>query len=62
MKYSELEKKLIKAGCLLKREGANHPQWYSPITGKTFSTSRHKAEEVPSGTLKKISKDSGVKF
>jgi len=62
MKYSELERKLSKAGCQLVRSGGNHPIWFSPITGMTFPTGNHKNEEVKTGTLKSISKLSGVKI
>ena len=62
MKYSELERKLLKAGCQLVRSGRNHPLWFSPITGMTFATGNHKSEEVKTGTLKAISKLSGVKL
>ena len=51
MRYSELEKELRKINCTIIREGANHTMWYSPVTGKTFPVSRHKTEEVPTGTL-----------
>jgi len=62
MKYSELERKLKKAGCYdTKREIQGHPAWFSPITGKYFKMSHHGTKEVASGTLKSISKDSGVK-
>lgn len=62
MKYSELHKKLKKAGCYIIREGANHPIWFSPITEKKFATSRHESQEVATGTLKKISTQSGVEL
>lgn len=62
MKYSEVEKKLAKAGCRYVRDGKKHPIWFSPITGKEFQTSHHKSEEVKIGTLKSISRDSGVKL
>lgn len=61
MKYSEIEKKLRRSGCYLIRDGA-HPLWYSPMTGKTFPLSHHKTEEAKIGTLKAISKMSGVKL
>lgn len=60
MKYSELKKLLKKNGCYLVREGANHEQWYSPKTGKTFSIGRHSTQEVASGTLKNIKRDAGL--
>jgi hypothetical protein len=44
------------------KSGGNHPIWFSPITGKTFPTGNHKNEEVKTGTLKSISKLSGVKI
>ncbi|MCD7745950.1 MAG: type II toxin-antitoxin system HicA family toxin [Lachnospiraceae bacterium] len=60
MRYSELEKKLKKAGCKILREGANHRIWYSPMTEKSFPVSRHRTEEVPAGTLKSIIQDAGL--
>jgi len=54
MKYSELERKLSKAGCQLVKSGGNHPIWFSPITGKTFPTGNPENEEVKTGTLKLI--------
>ena len=33
MKYSELHKKLVEAGCYVIRQGGGHPIWYScPLT------------------------------
>lgn len=61
MKYAELEKRLLKAGCFpTGKQQAGHPLWYSPKTGKTFQTSNHKSREVASGTLRKIMRDSGI--
>ncbi len=60
MRYSELEKELRKAGCSVYREGASHCIWYSPITGKRFSVSRHKTEEIATGTLKSIKRAAGL--
>ena len=62
MKYSEIERKLKKAGCYWIRNGKRHPIWYSPITVKEFSLSYHLGEEAKFGTMKSISKDSGVKL
>lgn len=62
MKYSELHKKLKKAGCYVKRQGKRHPLWFSPATGNTFPTSRHENQEVKKGTLNEIIKQSGVKI
>lgn len=61
MKYSELHRKLKKAGCYpTGKSMAKHPQWYSPITERTFYTSHHEKEEIPSGTLKKIIREAGL--
>lgn len=62
MKYNELHKILRAAGCYpIKGKQINgHPAWYSPITGGRFPTSNHGSEEVKKGTLKGISKASGV--
>lgn len=61
MKYSELERKLKKAGCHDTGEKMNgHPLWYSPLTEKLFKMSHHKSQEVKQGTLKSILKDSGL--
>jgi len=62
MKYSEVERKLKKAGCCEEGEMNGHPLWYSPLTGKYFKMSHHKNQEVAKGTLKSISNDSGVKL
>ena len=62
MKYSEIHKKLREAGCYVVRNGANHPAWKSPITGKQFPTSYHESEEARKGTLHNIIKLSGVKM
>lgn len=62
MKYNELHRKLRKAGCL--PTGASrggHPEWYSPLTGKYFTTSHHEGQEVKSGTLRSILRDAGIK-
>ena len=61
MKYSELEKRIRRAGCYLVGN-SGHPIWFSPITGKLFETGHHKSQEVAKGTLKKIEKDSGVRI
>ena len=60
LKYSELERKLRKAGCELIKGDGRHPIWYSPKTGKYFQTSHHKSEEVKAGTLQSIKRDAGI--
>ena len=62
MKYSEVERKLKKAGCRFHSTGANHDWWYSPITNRRFLIPRHMGQEAKDGTLKNISEQSGVKF
>lgn len=62
MKYSEIEKKLRKAGCYLVANSGRHPVWHSPITDRTFTTSHHKSHEAKTGTVKAISKQSGVEL
>lgn len=61
MKYSELIKLLKSSGCTIYREGGNHTQWYSPVTGKIFPVGRHKSEDVPQGTLNSILRAAGLK-
>lgn len=62
MKYSELHRKLKKAGCHIKRQGKRHPIWFSPITGQEFPTGRHESQEVSIGVLNSIRELSGVKL
>jgi predicted RNA binding protein YcfA (HicA-like mRNA interferase family) len=62
MKYSEAEKKLKKFGCRWHEDGGSHPLWISPVTGRKFPMSYHRSEEIKAGTLKSISKLSGVKL
>ncbi len=62
MKYNELKRILLKNGCILEREKTRHEWWYSPITNERFTIGRHGTLEVPKGTLKSISKQSGVKI
>ncbi|MBD5251655.1 MAG: type II toxin-antitoxin system HicA family toxin [Bacteroides sp.] len=63
MKYSEIHRKLKKAGCYpLGKDIAGDPAWYSPITGKVFPTSHHDKEEAKQGTKRNIEKQSGVKL
>lgn len=54
MKYSELYKKLRKAGCFPLRHGGRHDKWFNPANGKDAPVARHGTAEVPLGTLKSI--------
>lgn len=60
MKYSELEKRLKSKGCYFIRNGKRHPIWFSPITGKRFTMSHHKSQEVKKDTLNSILKAAGT--
>ncbi len=62
MKYSEVERKLKRAGCYFLSHGANHDWWYSPVTGRRFLIPRHKSEEAKLTTLKSIEEQSGVEL
>lgn len=60
MKYSEVIRLLSKQGCYLVSHGANHDKWYSPINNRYFMLPRHASQEAKNGTIKSISKQSGV--
>jgi len=62
MKYSEIERKLKKAGCKFEESGSRHDKWSSPITGRYFYMPRHKSKEAMPGTVKSLSEQSGVKL
>lgn len=62
MKYNELHRKLRKSGCYPTGRSLNgHPEWFSPITGRSFATSHHESQEVKKGTLMSILRDAGIK-
>ncbi len=60
MKYSEIKRKLKKAGCYMHRQGRNHELWKSPLTNNVFPVSRHDKEDAKIKTQKSIEKQSGV--
>lgn len=60
MKVSELRRRLEKAGCYVKRHGANHDIYFSPKTGESFPVSRHTSEELPISTQRNIEKAAGI--
>ena len=62
MKYSEIHRKLRRAGCMVVKNGKRHPIWYSSLTGMYFEISYHESEEAKPGTMRDIEKRSGVKF
>ena len=59
MKYSELDKILLKNGWT-KKSKAKH-DWFSKAGCKSFSFPRHPSHEVPNGTLNSILKQAGLK-
>ncbi|MBR6746497.1 MAG: type II toxin-antitoxin system HicA family toxin [Muribaculaceae bacterium] len=62
MKYSELHRLLRKNGCYpTGATQSGHPLWYSPKTGKEFTTSHHDTHEVAKGTLSSIKRMAGIK-
>ena len=52
MKRRALEKRLRRAGCYLKREGAEHALWINPGTGAIEAVPRH--AEIKEPVAKKI--------
>ncbi|MGF1452950.1 MAG: type II toxin-antitoxin system HicA family toxin [Opitutales bacterium] len=52
MKRRDLEKRLRRAGCHLKREGSSHSLWINPRTGISEAVPRH--TEVKEPLAKKI--------
>ena len=62
MKTSELMKLLKRdGGCYFLEHGGEHDFWFCPLTGKEIQIPRHKAKEIPTGTVNKILKDAGLK-
>ena len=55
MKKVDLERKLRRAGCYLKREGGSHSLWINPKTGVLEAVPRHK--EIKELLAKKILKN-----
>jgi len=58
MKRRELEKRLRRAGCYLKREGGSHYLWINPKTGVLEALPRH--TEIKEPLAWKILKSLGV--
>jgi predicted RNA binding protein YcfA (HicA-like mRNA interferase family) len=61
MTYGELKRQLQKNGCRFHHEGERHEIWENQKTGKQFPVGRHDSKEVPTGTLKSIKTDAGLK-
>jgi len=62
MKYAELKRKLIKAGCQFVKQKSNHEWWFSPIKNQHFPIQRHGNMDIGINLIKQIEKESGVKL
>ena len=60
MKVSELVKILKRNGCIFVKHGKEHDVYHSSITNKNIRIPRHKSQEIPTGTARKILKDAGL--
>jgi predicted RNA binding protein YcfA (HicA-like mRNA interferase family) len=60
MKYSELYRKLEKAGWYIKRTKKHHIYAHRDCNGAVV-VGKHGSEEVPKGTLNSILKQAGLK-
>ncbi len=58
MKRKALLRHLRRFGCYLKREGASHSLWASPVTGRIEAIPRH--TEIPDLLCKRICRNLGV--
>ncbi len=58
MKRKDLERHLIREGCLFLREGGRHSIFYNPMLRKTSAVPRHK--EIFDLLARKICRDLGV--
>lgn len=61
MKVSELKRLLKSYGCFEVAAGKEHDVWCSPRNGARVRIPRHQSREVPSGTLRSILKQVGIK-
>jgi len=57
MKRRDLERRLRRGGCYLKREGSSHALWINPSTGVIEAVPRH--TEVKEPLARKIMKSLG---
>jgi len=60
MKFSELYRKLEDNGWI-REEGKRHAKYVHPDFETFVPVGRHPSKEVPTGTLNKILKDTGLK-
>lgn len=58
MKRKDLERHLIREGCLFLREGRRHSIFYNPVLRRTSAVPRHK--EIFDLLAKKICRDLGI--
>ncbi|TVS20587.1 MAG: type II toxin-antitoxin system HicA family toxin [Planctomycetaceae bacterium] len=59
MKRTELERRLRRAGCFLKREGRSHSIWINPQSGIVETIPRH--AEVKEPLARKILRNLGAR-
>ena len=62
MKYNELKRKLLAAGCKFIKQKTNHEWWYSPLSNQYFPIQRHGNQDIGINLLKQLEKESGVKL
>jgi predicted RNA binding protein YcfA (HicA-like mRNA interferase family) len=61
MKYSELTRKLIRAGCEFTRYGAgSHEIWRNPATGKQVPIPYHRSKDIGPGLVSRILRELGI--
>lgn len=60
MKYNELKRKLMKAGCFPLHAGSRHEKWLNPANGRITIIGRHGTQEIPNGTLRTIFRQLGL--
>lgn len=58
MKRRDLERRLRRAGCYLKREGDSHSLWINPLSGVTEAVPRH--SEITEPLARKILRNLGA--
>ncbi len=58
MKRRDLETRLRRAGCYMKREGGSHSLWVNPLTGVVEAIPRH--SEIKEPLARKILRSMGV--
>ncbi len=60
MKFSELQRKLERAGWYIERTKKHHVYAHPDRPGVKLTVGKHGAREVPYGTMKNILKEAGL--